>query len=193
MVEVQLATVFLQMALADLWRSWGVKPDLLIGHSLGEYTALYVSEVLSVTDVLYLVGKRSLAMQEKCSSGSHAMLAVGSSPKILEDVLATQELASCQISCRNAPNKTIISGSVDHLNHLRNRLQVEGIPATFLRVPYAFHSPQVDVISGDFETAASGVHFAKPQIPIASTLTGSIVEGPGEFTPNIWHARLENP
>ncbi|QYT02645.1 Polyketide synthase [Trichoderma simmonsii] len=72
-VQKQLAITVLEIALADLWKSWDIEPDLVIGYSLGEYAALYVAGVLSVHDVLYLVARRAILIQEKCSSGTHAI------------------------------------------------------------------------------------------------------------------------
>jgi iterative type I PKS product template protein len=190
-VQIQLATVFLEIALADLWKSWGVKPSLLIGHSLGEYAAVCVAGVMSISDTLHLVGRRSLIMLERCAPGSHAMLAVESSWQTTENVLATRDFPSCQISCMNAPNTTIISGTIRDLKNLQSLLQASRTRSTFLQVSYGFHSPQVDPILADFERSATGVHFAKPLIPIASTLTGMIVDDAGTFTPTylVRHAR----
>jgi acyl transferase domain-containing protein len=69
-VQMQLALVCLEIALADLWKSWGIQPDLVMGHSLGEYVALYVAGVLSVTDTLFLVGKRAMMLSQKCIPGT---------------------------------------------------------------------------------------------------------------------------
>ena len=192
-VQVQLATVFLQIALADLWRSWGIQPDLLVGHSLGEYAALCVSGVLSVSDTLHLVGRRSSMLLEKCTPGSHAMLAAELSRESTEDLLNTQKFPSCQVSCMNAPNRTVISGRINDLKKLQSHLQAKIIRATFLQVSYGFHSPQVDPILADFEDSATGIHYAKPLIPIASTLTGKIVSDVGTFTPNYLARQAREP
>lgn len=192
-VQTQLATVFLEIALADLWKSWGVQPVLLIGHSLGEYAALCVAGVLSVSDTLHLVGRRSSLMQENCTPSSHAMLAVESSWQTTEDVLATQGFLSCQIACMNAPNTTVISGTVEDLRNLQSHFQTSETRATFLQVSYGFHSPQVDPILADFELSAKGIHFAKPLIPIASTLTGMIVDDAATFTPNYLVRQAREP
>ena len=84
MAQVQLAIVFIELALAELWKSWGVQPSLVIGHSLGEYAALCVSGVLSVSDALYLVGKRSSMIMEKCTPGSSGMLAIAAPFKTIQ-------------------------------------------------------------------------------------------------------------
>lgn len=191
--QIQLAIVFLEIALADLWKSWGVQPSLLIGHSLGEYAALCVAGVISISDTLHLVGRRASIMQERCTPGSHAMLAVDSSWQTTENVLATQDYPSCQISCMNAPNTTVVSGTIRDLKNLQSHLQTSTTRATFLQVPYGFHSSQVDPILAEFELSATGVNFAKPLIPIASTLTGMIVDDAGTFTPNYLVRQAREP
>lgn len=193
MVQSQLAIVFLELALADLWKSWGILPDLLIGHSLGEYSALCVSGVLSVSDTLHLVGRRSMMVQQRCSQGSHSMLAVGGSLSTLTDLLASRRLPSCEISCINAPGMTIVSGTNEDLKHLQSHLQVAGTKSTFLKVPYGFHSSQMDPILMELESNARGIRFAKPLIPIASTLTGTIVEELGTFTPTYLARQAREP
>ena len=192
-VEIQLAIVMIELALAHLWKSWGVQPDLLIGHSLGEYIALCISGVLSVSDTLYLVGQRSMMMQKHCALGSNAMLAIGMSSTAARDTLASQRFPSCHISCINAPNSTVVSGKVEDLKYLQNHLQTTGTNTTFLHVPYGLHSPQVDPILEDFEASARGIHFAKPLVPMASTLTGTIVSETGTFTPHYLARQAREP
>lgn len=179
-VKLQLALVIVEIALAKLWISWGLRPSLLIGHSLGEFAALCVSGVLSVSDTLYLVGKRSTMMQETCSPYTHTMLAIGGT---IEDVtqLFTIRHPNCQISCMNAPTNVVVSGPTEELKGLQTEVQVKGMSAVFLNVQYGFHSSQMDPILPDFEACARGVHFSKPTIPIASTLTATIVEDAGTF------------
>ncbi|KAI9728586.1 MAG: Type I Iterative PKS [Cirrosporium novae-zelandiae] len=191
-VQVQLAIVALEIALANLWRSWGITPDMVIGHSLGEYAALCVSGVLSVSDTLYLVGKRAQLMEEKCTPGTHAMLAIASSPESLQSILADTNYHSCQISCLNAPNMTVVSGMVEEIKGLQGRLQDDAIKTTLLQVPYGFHSPQIDPILEDFEASAKGIYFGKPAVPVASTLIAEIVTEAGTFNPTYLAEQARN-
>ncbi|KAL9136636.1 MAG: hypothetical protein Q9175_002148, partial [Cornicularia normoerica] len=192
MTQIQLAIVFIELALADLWKSWGLQPDLLIGHSLGEYAALCVSGVLSVSDTLYLVGKRSSMIMEKCTPGSCGMLAVAAPVRTIEDILANHDLASCEISCMNAPEMTVVSGTHKDLKSLQVLLNAR-VRTTFLKVTYGFHSAQIDPILKDLESSASGITFAKPQIPIASTLIGDIVRDVGTFNPEYLVRQAREP
>lgn len=193
-VQIQLAIVFLEIALADLFMSWGIRPSLLIGHSLGEYAALCISGVLSVTDTLYLVGKRSLLLQERCKSGAYAMLAVGTSVEQLEPFLSTGQFQSCQVACINSPKRTVISGPVENLRRFKDRLESEKIRTTFLEITYGFHSSQVDPILRDFESSAKAVQFSHPAIPVASTLmAGTIVKEKGIFSPEYLVRQAREP
>ena len=180
---VQLANVALSIALADLWRSWGISPDLIIGHSLGEYAALHIAGVLSANDVFYLVGSRAKALQERCTPGTHAMLAVSGSLEALKQELNKPEFGKCQIACRNSPNMHVVSAKTEIIRVFQSHLQSRGFRTKLLKVQHGFHSEQIEPILPDIEMLAKRVHFAKPRIPIASTLLGSIVENSSDFGP----------
>ena len=192
MAQVQLAIVFIELALAELWKSWGVQPDLLIGHSLGEYAALCVSGVLSVSDALYLVGQRSSMIMKNCTPGAFGMLTVAASAKTIEETLANHDLASCEISCVNAPEMSVVSGTHEDLKSLQVLLNAK-FRTTFLKVAYGFHSAQIDPILESLESSASGITFAKPQIPIASTLLSDIVSESGTFNPEYLARQAREP
>ena len=182
-VQVQLALVALDLALAMLWQSWGMMPNLVIGHSLGEYPALCFASVLSVTDMLFLVGKRAILMQKECTAYTHAMLAVRCPRDGLGRYLTT-DLKTCGIACINGPNATVVSGLAREVQTLKAHLQSGGIKSTLLEVPYAFHLPQIDLILAQFQRVAEKVTFSKPTIPVASTLRSEVVRNEGVFSPS---------
>lgn len=190
-VQIQLAITVLEIALADLWKSWDIEPDLVIGYSLGEYAALYVAGVLSVHDVLYLVGRRAILIQQKCSPGTHAMLAIQASQQTAGDKISSY--LSCEISCKGAPKSTVVSGSVDDIVSLQSQLKTEGYSCTLLDVPYGFHSSQVDPILDDFRNIAEKVNFGKPRTPVASTLVGAVVRDEGVFSPSYLADQARKP
>ncbi|KAL6825939.1 putative polyketide synthase [Trichoderma sp. SZMC 28015] len=179
-VQTQLAIIVLEIALADLWKSWDIEPDLVIGYSLGEYAALYVADVLSVHDVLYL-----------CSPGTHAMLAVQASQQHVEEKILSYP--SCEISCKGALKSTVVSGSVNDIVNLQSQLKTEGYSCTSLDVPYGFHSSQVDPILDDFRNIAEKANFGKPRIPVASTLVGTVVRDEGIFSPSYLANQARRP
>jgi monodictyphenone polyketide synthase len=172
-VMTQLALACTEMAVAKYWASLGVKPDVVIGHSLGEYAALHVAGVLSASDAIFLVGQRAALLQKKCKAGSHKMVAVRAS------VTQIQERAQgrpYELACINGPKETVLSGTKDEMDAIIPLLEADGYKCFSLDVPFAFHSNQTDPILDDFETlATSGVVFQAPQIPVISPLLSKVV------------------
>lgn len=171
-VVVQLGTTCLQIALARLWNSWGVRPAFVLGHSLGEYAALCISGVLTIVDAIYLCGRRARLLEEKCEPNTHAMLAIRAS---LSDITSFLDPEVHEVACINGPSEIVISGISTHIDSLSEGLSAAGIKATKLRVPFAFHSAQVESILEQLEDAASGVQFSKPAIPVVSPLLGEVI------------------
>ncbi|KAJ4287151.1 Non-reducing polyketide synthase curS2 [Kalmusia sp. IMI 367209] len=182
--QIQLAVVTLEIALTAFWRSTGIVPAMVMGHSLGEYAALYAAGVLSLNDTLYLVGQRARLLLERCEPNSCAMLSVSASVQTVRDHLSELGDSSCCIACINSPNATVISGSVDDLEQVQAALTAQDpkTRTTNLSVPFAFHSFQMDAILQDYKALASGVTFSPPKIPVASTLLASKIDGSGVFS-----------
>lgn len=109
-VQTHLAIIALELALAELWKSWGLTPQGVVGHSLGEYAALCVAGVLSTNHCLSLVYKLARLLQEKCKSGTYGMLATKCDPKTASRILERNEFGTCTIACINGPRSTVISG-----------------------------------------------------------------------------------
>ncbi|OAA61847.1 polyketide synthase [Niveomyces insectorum RCEF 264] len=173
-VVVQLGLACFEMALARLWASWGIRPAVVLGHSLGEYAALNVAGVLSASDTIYLVGARARLLVDKCTAGTHAMLAVQGSVATVTDALGAQA-PSVNIACINGPRETVLSGEAGQMAEIAQQLGAAGFKCTQLKVPFAFHSAQVDPILDDFEALARAVTFQPPQIPVISPLLGKLV------------------
>ncbi|KAL8723506.1 MAG: hypothetical protein Q9225_000239 [Loekoesia sp. 1 TL-2023] len=172
-IVVQLGLTCIQMALTRLWRTWGITPAAVLGHSLGEYAALSAAGVLSASDTIFLVGERARLLQEKCTIGSHAMLAVMLSAGLLSDLVA--EIQGLSIACINGPQETVLSGTVADIDVAADRLASQGTKSKKLNVQYAFHSSQVDAILVEFEDIAKAVHFHAPTVPIISPLLSSVI------------------
>ena len=177
--QVQLAVITLEIALTAFWRSAGIEPAMVMGHSLGEYAALHAAGVLSLADTLYLVGHRAQMLLERCESGSCAMLSVSASVATVRDHL--RRSSSCSIACINSPGATVISGTVEDLAQFQTDIiaQDAKVRVKTLSVPFAFHSFQMDPILQDYASLAGGVTYSAPRIPVASTLLASVVDGPG--------------
>ncbi|PYH29218.1 type I polyketide synthase [Aspergillus neoniger CBS 115656] len=167
-----LALVCIQMALYNYWKSLGVIPSATIGHSLGEYPALYASGVLTASSVIYLVGSRATLLAEKTTPRTHAMLAVKGSVDCIQGELQN---TGCALACLNQPFSNVVSGSIKELMQLKDWLTSRGIESVQLDIPYAFHSAQVDPILDDFMAIAAGVQYCVPSIPYISPLLSRVI------------------
>ena len=175
-VVVQLGLCCFEMALARLWASWGITPGVVLGHSLGEYAALNAAGVLSASDTIYLVGSRAQLLVDKCTAGTHAMLAVqGAVPTVKEALGARAD--STNVACINGPGETVLSGTASEIAEIAQHLASSGFKCTQLKVPFAFHSAQVEPILDDFEKLAQSVQFGAPKVPVISPLLGKLIEG----------------
>ncbi|KAF4633175.1 hypothetical protein G7Y89_g4946 [Cudoniella acicularis] len=188
-VIVQVGLVCFEVAMARLWQSWGVSPSVLVGHSLGEYSALCVSGVLSVSDTIYLVGSRAQLLVEKCTAGTHVMLAIQGAVSAVMDAL--KGASDLNVACINGPRETVLSGEAQEMSGVADHLSKAGFKCTKLQVPFAFHSAQVDPILDEFESLAQSVHFEEGRIPLISPLLGKPVVEARTIGPNYLrrHAR----
>uniref|UniRef100_A0A0D2XPC8 Uncharacterized protein n=1 Tax=Fusarium oxysporum (strain Fo5176) TaxID=660025 RepID=A0A0D2XPC8_FUSOF len=175
---VQLASVCLQITLSKLWASWGITPTAVVGHSLGEYAALNIAGVLSDTDTLFLVGGRAQLLEQKCTRGTHAMLVVKGSQEEIAEALKGQEY---ETACINSPIETVLAGPNEQIAKVKEQLTAASFKTTLLKVPYAFHSSQLEPVVSDIERLASKVKFSGPRIPVLCPLEGTVVENENPF------------
>lgn len=181
-IQTQLAVLVLEIALAAVWASeTGLKPSMVVGHSLGEYAALHVAGVLSLVDVLYLVGHRARLLSQWCEPGSCAMLAIAAPVEEVRVLLDARPDTSCEIACVNSPRATVVSGLIDDVELLRDEA-LAGVSNKLLPMPFAFHSMQMDPVLAEYEALARGVTYSPPKVPVASTLLAKIVDAPGTFS-----------
>ena len=164
----QPALFALEYALAQLWRSWGIEPDGVMGHSLGEYVAACIAGVFSLADGLRLVAARSRLMQALPSGGG--MVAVMATAEALAEHLP----AEITIAAINGPEATVISGALTALETVTATLTEHGIKTTPLPVSHAFHSPLMEPMLAPFRAVANTVSYARPQIEFISNLTGHV-------------------
>ena len=172
-VVTQLALICTEIAVAKYWDSLGVKPNVVIGHSLGEYAALHVAGVLSASDTIFLVGHRARMLEQQCKVGSHKMVAVRAS---LAQIQKSAGDKSYEIACINGPKDTVLSGPVADMDAIILVLEADGCKCFSLDVAFAFHSAQTDPILDEFEAIAnSGVLFQAPHLPIISPLLSKVI------------------
>lgn len=172
-VVTQLALVCSEIALAKYWSSLGVKPDVVMGHSLGEFAAMHVAGVTTASDTIFMVGKRAQMLEERCQSGSHSMMAVRASLSQINDASAGKPFT---IACLNGPSDTVLSGTTQEIDDVAIPLEAAGYKCIKLDVAFAFHSEQMDPILDEYETILkSGITFQEPRLPVISPLLGKVV------------------
>lgn len=165
----QPAIFALEYALYRLWESWGVRPDAVLGHSVGEYTAACVAGVMSVEDGLRLVAERGRLMQ---ALPRHGDMAIAFAPESQVLPLLRTQGDKLAIAAVNGPSNTVISGERHALAELLRILAERGIKSQRLAVSHAFHSPLMQPMLNAFESAARQVSFSAPTIRLISNVKG---------------------
>lgn len=170
----QPALFAVQVSLAALLRSWGVIPDAVIGHSVGELAAAYVCGALSLGEALRLLSWRSRLMQRATGQGKMAWVAL---PRLQAVQAIAGREALLSIAAVNDPESVVLSGEAAALAAVLAELAACGVEHRWLRVNYAFHSPQMDGLAAELVQSIGAVARERPSIPFYSTVTGGIVSG----------------
>ena len=180
----QPAIFSVSYALAELWRSWGIEPDLMIGHSVGEYVAAAIAGVFSLEDALALVAERAQLVQAQPAG---AMLAV----RLPQAEVAAYCGEGVSVAAINGPTLCVLAGPDEAITAVEQRLSNAGIAAKRLETSHAFHSAMMDPIIAPLHVAASRVSRHAPQKAILSTVTGDWLSGTDATDPGYWskHAR----
>lgn len=184
----QPALFILEYAICQLWLSWGIKPDFLMGHSVGEYVAACIAGVFSLEDGLKLIATRARLMQQLPQG---KMVAVAASASQLQSLLLHYH-QQVFIAAINAPNNTVISGETAAIEQIIAVLASQNIQATPLSVSHAFHSPMMEAMLGEFEKIAANINFHTPKYPIISNVTGSLINSE-IATPEYWCRHIRQP
>ncbi len=168
----QPALFALGYALSELWRSWGIQPAAVMGHSVGEYVAACVAGVFSLEDGLRLIATRGRLMQSLPQDGAMAAVFAGQSRVA---AAMAPEADRVSIAAANGPVNTVISGEREAVHRVVSRLEAQEIHCQPLRVSHAFHSPLVEPILEEFYEEARSIAYVEPRIPVISNLTGQAV------------------
>lgn len=188
--EVAQPAVFaLQVALAALWRSWGIEPDAVVGHSVGEIAAAHIAGALTLKDAVRLVHHRARLMQRLTGKGR--MVAASLSPAQAGDFLAKFK-GKLSIAAVNAPKSIVFSGETQQMEELTSSLKAQKVACRDLGVDYAFHSVQTKSLESEFLESIADLPNQPPSVPIFSTVTGRAESGP-VFSANYWARNMTQP
>lgn len=171
-------------ALARHVESFGVRPDVMVGHSVGEFVAATLAGVMSLEDAMRLIIERGRLMQQMPAGG---MLAVG----LAEDEAADAGLAhQLTVAAVNAPDLTVLAGELAQIELAERQFEERGIRTTRLRTSHAFHSSMMDPAVESFGQALAGVQLRPPSVPIVSTATGAMLTDREATSPAYWQSHL---
>lgn len=179
----QPAIFVVEYALAKLLIDWGIHPEAMIGHSIGEYVAACLAGVFSLEDALFLIANRGKLMQQQPLG---AMISV---PLSIEEIkpFLTSEIA---LAANNAPQLSVLSGSIEAINNLQKQLENKGITSKRLQTSHAFHSPMMDLAETEFMKVLEKVSLNSPEIPLISNVTGTWMTSEQATDSNYWAKHL---
>ncbi|MFD2420915.1 SDR family NAD(P)-dependent oxidoreductase [Amycolatopsis pigmentata] len=182
----QPALFAVEVALYRLFETWGVVPDYLLGHSLGELTAAHVAGVFSLSDACTLVATRARLMQSARADGMMASL------EVREEELAGLIDDRVSIAAINAPVSVVVSGDAGAVLDLTAYWRSRGRRTKRLRVSHAFHSSHMDSALEEFRKVADGLDYAPPRLPIVSDVTGEVATTEQLTSPAYWTDHLRH-
>jgi len=183
----QPALFAIEFALSELWRSWGVEPVAVMGHSVGEFCAAVVAEVLTLEEAAGLIARRADLMQALPAGGMMAAV-MASEDRVVGLLEGYPDLAIAGI---NGPRNLVISGPESALHSCLEKLSEEGVESKVLRTSHAFHSQSMDPVLESLTSYARKLRPVSPRLPIVSNLTGDFADDATYANPEYWgrHAR----
>lgn len=190
MAYAQPALFAVQYALGELWRSWGIEPALVAGHSSGEYAAACFAGVFSLEDGLRLVVARGRLMQT-LSSGGEMVAVFADEARVRAAVVPFA--ATVGIAAINGPQSVVVSGRGEDVQRVIAPLCAAGIETRQLDISVPAHSPLIDPILDTFAQVAATVRYSPPRIGLVSTLTGALANPEELCDPHYWRRHLREP
>lgn len=182
--EAQPGIFVTELALAELLGSWGIKPDAMLGHSIGEFVAACLAGVLTPADALQVVACRARLIQERVAKG--AMLAIPLSSSRLADLMPS----GVSLAAINGASVCVASGEGDGIAELRSRLEKQGVSSQRLPSTHAYHSEMMATISEPLLAVLKRVDLKAPRIPYVSCITGTWIEDEEATDPKYWARHL---
>ncbi|NEQ65235.1 MAG: SDR family NAD(P)-dependent oxidoreductase [Symploca sp. SIO2D2] len=181
----------IEYALCQLWQSWGIKPKVIMGHSVGEYVAATIAGVWSLEDGLKLIAARGSLMQ-KLPAGGEMVSVMASESKVQETLKAMSVTEQVAIAAINGLQSIVISGESEAVRAIATSLESTGIKTKQLQVSHAFHSPLMEPMLAEFAAVAKEITYHQPRIPLISNVTGKLVTEE-IMTPEYWVSHVRQP
>lgn len=179
----QPAIFVFEYALAKLWTEWGVRPQAMLGHSIGEYVAACLAGVMSLEDALSVVATRGRLMQ---SLPGGAMLAVPLAEEEIQPLIGDE----LSLAAVNGPASCVVAGTVEHVEAFQRRLRQRGVESHVLQTSHAFHSKMVEPVLEAFRKHLDGLRLTPPTIPYLSNVSGTWVTAAEATDPDYWTKHL---
>jgi acyl transferase domain-containing protein/NADPH:quinone reductase-like Zn-dependent oxidoreductase/acyl carrier protein len=184
----QPALFAVEMGLARLWQSWGVEPDVVLGHSVGQYAAACVAGVFGLEDGARLMAERGRLFGSLPDGGR--MVAVFADAKYVEEI--ANEFPRVSVAAYNGPN-TVLSGPGADLEQVVARGGNDGIRCSWLETSHAFHSELLEPVLGEFESYAARLQFAVPTLPLVCNRTGAVLTAETPLDAQYWRRHSRQP
>jgi acyl transferase domain-containing protein/acyl carrier protein len=185
----QPALFTIEYGLTQLWNSWGIQPDVVMGHSVGEYVAAVVAGIVSLEDGLKLLAARARGMQALSDGGG--MVAIAATAAVSKKLIAPYS-EQVSIAAYNAPESSVISGVKSALEEICQQLEATGIKHKRLNVSHGFHSSLMSPMLGQFSQIAASIQYHQPQRDFISNLTGEL-NPPSVTNPEYWVEQISRP
>ncbi|MGH7311990.1 MAG: type I polyketide synthase, partial [Candidatus Rokuibacteriota bacterium] len=187
---VQPALFAVQVALATLWRSWGVEPAAVVGHSMGEVAAAHIAGVIGLDEAARIICRRSQIVRRR-ASGKGGMAVVELPADAVRSLLAGYD-DRLTVAAHNGPTTTVVSGDPVALEELRESVERQGAFFQLVKVDYASHSAQMEPLRAELLEALEGIGSRRPSVPMLSTVTAQYSEGV-ECDSQYWIRNIRDP
>jgi len=186
---IQPTLVALEIALAELWRSWGIEPDAVIGHSMGEVAAAHVAGALTLHDAFQVICRRSRLLRGASGRGGMAVVELPAA----EALASLAPFEGClAIAASNSSTSTVVSGNPEILDEWMARIGAREIFCRRVNVDVASHSPQMDALQEDLRSALARLEPRVPFVPVYSTTLGEVITG-AACDASYWVRNLREP
>ena len=193
-IEIVQPTLFaIQVALAALWRSWGIEPAAIIGHSMGEVAAAHIAGALTLDDAARIICRRSRLLRQVRGQG--AMAVVGLPLEQTRSALRGHE-DRLSVAVSNSPRSTVVSGEAAALETVLARVRQDNVFCRLVKVDVASHSPQMDPLLAPLASMLTGLQPRPADVPLYSTVTGELIVGDQAtevLTADYWVRNLRQP